>query len=37
MIIERYYQEFRDMMAKQGWSLPQHVQQEFADYLSLAD
>ena len=32
-IIERHYAEFRDVMAMQGKSLPQHVQQEFADYL----
>jgi ribosomal protein S27E len=32
-IIERHYPEFRDVMAMQGKSLPQHVQQEFADYL----
>ena len=32
-IIERHYPEFRDVMVMQGKSLPQHVQQEFADYL----
>jgi hypothetical protein len=32
-LIERHYPEFRDVMAMQGRSLPQHVQQEFADYL----
>jgi hypothetical protein len=33
-IIERHYPEFRYVMAMQGKSLPLHVQQEFADYLS---
>jgi ribosomal protein S27E len=32
-IIDRYYPEFRDVMAMQGKSLPLHVQQEFDDYL----
>ena len=32
-IIERYYPEFRDVMAMQGKRLPLHDQQEFADYL----
>ncbi len=32
-IIERYYPDFRDMMAAKGKPLPLHVQQEFADYL----
>jgi hypothetical protein len=32
-IIERYYPEFRDVMAMQGKPLPLHVEQEFADYL----
>ena len=32
-IVERYYPEFRDVMAEQGKPLPFHVQQEFADYL----
>jgi hypothetical protein len=32
-IVERYYPEFRDVMAMQGKPLPLHVEQEFADYL----
>ncbi|MES9875285.1 MAG: IS91 family transposase, partial [Candidatus Sedimenticola sp. 6PFRAG7] len=32
-IVERYYPEFRDVMAMQGKPLPLHVEQEFDDYL----
>jgi ribosomal protein S27E len=32
-IIERYYPEFRDVMAMQSKPLPLHVEQEFDDYL----
>ncbi len=32
-IIDRHYPEFRACMAKQGRSLPYHVQKEFDEYL----
>ena len=32
-IVEEYYPQFVDLMARQGRPLPDYVQQEFEDYL----
>jgi hypothetical protein len=32
-LVAHYYPAFADLMTAQGWSLPDHVQREFEDYL----